>query len=80
MRFREHKGGLADSMATVVEVKDRDALNLLIAERLAQWGVLVLPSTIHSAWYCYDPRIQWDTWLITVDGYGVVGYTDGEPK
>jgi len=35
---------------------------------------------IHAEAYGYDPRVDWVTWLITVDGYGVVGYTDGEPK
>jgi hypothetical protein len=80
MKFREHKGGLEDSMATVVELKDRDELNWHIAKLLAPWDRIVLPTMIHAEAYGYDPRVDWVTWLITVDGYGVVGYTDGEPK
>jgi len=26
--------------------------------------------------YCYDSRIKWDTYVVTVDGQGV-GFTDG---
>jgi hypothetical protein len=27
-----------------------------------------------------DERIGWDTYLVSVRGYGVFGYTDGQPQ
>jgi hypothetical protein len=80
MLYRDHRGSLAESMETVVELKDRAALDAHIAALLKPWGKVVTQDQIHSTWYCLDPRINWDTWMITVDGYGVVGFTNGDPQ
>ena len=79
MLYRDHRGGLAESMQTVVELKDRAALDQHIAGLLKPWGRVVTPDQIKSSWYCQDPRIGWDTWMITVDDYGVIGFTNGDP-
>ena len=77
-KFRWHRGSLADSMATVVEVADRAALVAIIE---AEWHWLVPGADIDINPYGYDKRIGWDTYLVTVqqlDGTRVVaGMTDG---
>jgi hypothetical protein len=78
MRFREHRGSLADSMKTVVEVADHESL-LEHIRRLAQpWPTFppVTVETVHIRPYGWDERIQWDTHIVTLDGYGVLGFTD----
>ena len=34
---------------------------------------------VRVEWYAYDERIQWDTWIVLVDGKPV-GFTDGRPR
>lgn len=77
MKFRDHRGSLADSMATVVEVSGRDALVSLLAGRLEKYGFEFADRDLVIAPYGYDRRIDWDTHIVTIDGYGVAGFTDG---
>jgi len=77
MKVREHRGSLDDSMATVREVKDRAELLGIIQEQLKPFEVSVTHEQIHVEPYCRDERTGWDTWLITIDGYGVWGMADG---
>lgn len=69
MKYREHRGSLADSMETVIEVKDLKDL----AEKLSYQGKLT------CRWYAQDDRIGWDTWLVC-DENGPLGMSDGELK
>jgi hypothetical protein len=77
VQFREHRGGLAESMATVREVRDREHLVRLVAEALEPWGLAITPDMVSLERIGFDPRIGWDTWMVTVEGYGVFGMTDG---
>lgn len=77
MKVREHRGLLSESMATVREVKDRDELLAIIREHLRPFGVEVEPAQLCIEPYTYDGRIGWDTYLISIDGYGVWGMADG---
>lgn len=79
MKFREHRSGLAESMETVVEIKDREELLAYIAKILYPWPTApsVTPETVKVAPYHYDARIGWDTHIVTLEGYGVLGFTDG---
>lgn len=62
-------------MATVREVSTkRDILSILIKEEL---GVPLTETRCEILPYGYDPRIGWDTYIVTVEGFGVVGFTDG---
>lgn len=80
MKFRQHRGSLADSMKTVVELPDRAAL-------LAHCRALLLPyqfefpdAALHVERYGPDARSGWDSQsLVTIDGYGVMGMTDSAP-
>jgi hypothetical protein len=75
MKFREHRGTLAESMATVVEVVSIDEL-------LAHLGPIVAPvpltaERLYIAHYAIDPRIGWDTYIVCITGYGVAGFLNG---
>lgn len=76
-KVREHRGGLDESMATVREVADRADLLEVIRGTLAPFGVDVKAGQLKVEPYCFDRRIGWDTYLITVEGYGVWGMADG---
>lgn len=69
MKYRDHRGGLADSMKTVREIEPKiDALAVILT---------VPPSAITVEKYGgYDDRIGWDTYMVCVEGRPV-GFTDG---
>jgi hypothetical protein len=79
VKFREHRGSYADSMDTVVEIENFDALleyaNKLMKPFALQFKrdeVFVSPYTGRR-----DPRNGWDTHIVTATGYGVLGFVDG---
>ena len=83
MKFREHRGSLNESLQTLVDLDDFDALVEHIKTLFAEMGAGAPPvnhDTVRSEFYVYDPRIKWQTWLISVDGWGPVGMTDGNPR
>ena len=63
-------------MATVVEVADRAALVAYIAKALEPFDRAITDEMVTVKQYCYDGRIGWDTHIVTVEGYGVFGFTD----
>jgi hypothetical protein len=75
-KFREHRGGLDESLATTVRLYTYPALLKHVRGLLAPWGVRVDKLKIES-YYGYDDRIGWDTYIVILEGYGVVGFTDG---
>jgi hypothetical protein len=76
MLFREHKGGLFESMQTCVDVKDIDALYDLLSSRLSKYGHNFTRGQMSIKPYGYDERIGWHANIVTIDGYGVAGFTD----
>jgi hypothetical protein len=69
MKYRDHRGGLAESMETVREIEPTiDALAV----------ILKVPSSAITVekYGGYDERIGWDTYLVCVEGQPV-GFTDG---
>lgn len=64
-------------MRTVVEVADRTALVALMQSRLAAYSYAFEPHQLRVQPYMRDERIGWDTHIVTIDGYGVAGFTDG---
>jgi len=66
--FRPHRHLLDESMQEVKTVKSlndiRKILNLKDGEELV------------LEYYCYDDRIKWETFIVTVDGCAV-GFTNG---
>lgn len=79
MKFREHRGGLAESMDTVIEVSDGEALLEHVRNLAQRWPTFpaITAETVHVEPYGRDERIGWDTHIVTLDGYGVLGFTDG---
>jgi hypothetical protein len=74
-RFREYRGGLAESLETVREIGSRTELIGYLRRELEPFGIPVDDVDIE---YCiWDSRIGWDTYTVRVKGYGVVGYCDG---
>lgn len=79
MKFREHRASLTESIETVVEIEPTlvavteaivKSLRHFPAARVSQDRVRVEP-------YAFDARIGWNTHIVTLDGYGVLGFTDG---
>lgn len=77
MKFREHRGMLADSMETAVEV---DGLEGLLRHLKARFADAPYMCDYHLKAEPYggdDDRIGWKNVHIVMDGNGVVGFTDG---
>ena len=79
MKFREHRGSLDDSMKTLVEVKDREELMAHLVRILEPWPTAppVTAETVKIEPYIYDYRLGWDSYIVTLKDYGVLGFTDG---
>lgn len=77
MRFREHRALLADSLETTVEVEGRAGLveHLRLKFWGSGWPVLDFDA-IDVDPYAYDERAWGKTYIVTLAGYGVLGFTD----
>jgi hypothetical protein len=79
MKLREHRGGLAESMETTIEiVANMRALREHINKELSP-NLVVTEGMLHVEPYGFDDRIKWHTFIVTIDGYGVFGFTDAMP-
>lgn len=79
MRFREHRGGLAESMETMVVVDGKKGLVAHIQKLLKPYSVAVADSDVAASLYgsSGDQRIGWEkVYVVTVKGYGVIGFSD----
>ena len=79
MRFREHRGSLNESLKTVVTLKNRAALVRYCQRLLRSFCFQFAASALHISKYdlCHDKRADWNrTYIVTIDGYGVMGFTD----
>jgi hypothetical protein len=73
MLIREHRGGYQESMQTVAEISNSmNAVRVYICEALSPFGFYTKEITIKP--YRFDERNSWDTYIITVKGYGVFGF------
>lgn len=74
-RYRDHRGGLAESMATQRTFADRAELVAYVASSLAPWGFAVTDEDLRVEHYCDgDDRIGWaDCFIVIWPGFGVVG-------
>ncbi len=77
MKLREHRGGLYDSLATTIEIEPTiEALENAIKYSLRNlWNLKC--GSVHLSYYGYDQRINWSCHIVTIDGFGVYGFTDG---
>lgn len=87
-KFRFHRGGLAESIATMTEIASSDELIALISERIgpdlpAEFDSSHLQITAYML--SPDPRIGWaETYAVQIRGFvdnpdqwTVVGFSDG---
>lgn len=77
--YRPHRGGLDESMREVVEVNDLPQLVRHMRREVESWypkDELPTEENTKLEPYAYDPRIKWDTYLVTVKGQAW-GYTNG---
>jgi hypothetical protein len=77
VKFREHRGSLEESMATVVELESMDDLRQRCRDLVTDAKLL---DEIRLVFLCYDSRVNWDTYIVFIPGYGVLGHTNGELK
>ncbi|HEV8364576.1 MAG TPA: hypothetical protein VGQ52_13760 [Gemmatimonadaceae bacterium] len=78
MKFREHRGMLVESMETTVDVPDRPALIKHLQNILQIYYIAMQPDDLTVEPYGgTDARTGWDTYIVIVRGFGVIGFTDG---
>ena len=78
MKVREHRGGFEESMGRVVEISgSMESLVQEISSKIRKWGIQVTAEKIEIERYAYDSRNGWDTYIVSVLGYGVYGFSDG---
>lgn len=69
--FRWHRHALEDSIATVQEIKNFADLEILIGEKFGLSSI----DQIEVKYFGYDDRIQWNCYLVTLNGNNV-GFTN----
>lgn len=79
-KFREHRGGLEESMKTVVPMSTMKEIQDFAKEQLSIFKCEFRFSEIEVKFYAYDKRIGWDCHIVTMPDYGVLGWTDGMPE
>lgn len=81
MLYRSHRGGLSESMKTVVEVNTIEELKDHISSKI---GSKVLDIKIE--YYTYDDRIKWETYIVecrvetSPNNWFVSGFINGDLK
>lgn len=76
MKFREHRGSLIESMKTLVEFNDRSQLLDILKKTFGDYKIPKNLNNFKIKPYIYDERIDWDTHMVTLEGHGVLGFTD----
>ncbi len=61
--FRFHKGSLQESMNTIREIPNYEFLEWLIRYT----SCIPAIDGISINYYCYDERIDWDTYIVSAD-------------
>jgi len=81
VKYRDHKGGLAEAMKTVIEVSSIDEIKAHLNESWNQFGKTV--EEIKFRYVGYDDRIDWETFYVLQRFKGeteftVAGMSNGE--
>jgi hypothetical protein len=67
---------LEESLDQVREFHHARDLFDFLAERFDFWQPT--PENIKSWFWCHDDRIDWDTWILTIDGHAAL-FCDSDP-
>lgn len=71
--FRPIRGGLNESMSEVISIGSLEEIRDFYGDE----PIFHLQGKLSVEHYCFDSRINWDTWLV-LDGEGrAAGYTNG---
>lgn len=75
--YRPHKGIYAESMAEVKEIISYEGFVECIKKQLkhTSHGMVISKDTVTVKPYRYDPRNQWNTHIVKLEGYGTLGFT-----
>lgn len=80
MKYRPHKRDLADSMAEACDVDGQAGLIAQLRKELRSYPSFVFADVEVrvTPYYGNDDRIGWnDVHIVTIDGYGVMGFCEG---
>jgi hypothetical protein len=73
---REHRSGFHESMKTLASIKaDKSSLVDYIKEKLQVKNLE--KDMINFQFMGHDTRNDWNTYMITINNYGVFGYCNG---
>jgi len=75
--FRPYRGDLAEAMSHVKSIRNREDLLSLMRKELKPYKVDVRDDLLKIAYYYHDDRMDWDTYIVTLEGYGIYGFTNG---
>ena len=79
-RFYWHRGSLEESVNTAVSVNDFEDLYQVIKKYLLDFGIPLNKHDIDIKFYCFDDRIKEKRYIVTVAGYGIVGWVNKDLK
>ncbi|MGX5777016.1 hypothetical protein [Methylorubrum zatmanii] len=76
--FRPQRGGLAEAMAEIREIADHADLVAHLQTVFAPMWINVRDDMVRVTKYGdrVDTRIGWDTHIVTIEGWGVAGFTN----
>jgi hypothetical protein len=82
MKVREHRGEIGESILTMVELPDNSHATLYahVAKILGAYDFHFQPEALRVLKYhfTHDRATGWEqTWIVTIQGYGVFGFCDG---
>lgn len=77
MKVRPHRRLLEEAMAEVQEIEP--TMTALKKWADESFGGMQPPdlTDLKCEAYCYDSRIHWNTYIVVLPGWGVLGFTDG---
>ena len=76
--YRPQRGGLDESMEELKEFDTvEDLLNWLCEDSDIGWGKeMFAVEDINFSYYCYDERIDWQTYIVTINKWGKEDYLE----
>ena len=74
MKIRQHRGTLVDSMSTIIEIPNTKEAIFELVNKTIHCSI----DSIQVKYYAYDDRIDWDCYIVSIDGFGVYGFTDSD--
>ncbi len=74
-KFRFHRGSLKESLETTTEVSSKQELCKIVNQ---EYGLRLTPDNIKIRYYTEEQRIDWSTYIVTANSFGVLGFTNAD--